>query len=100
MSYLIAEVANTWPLDPTVRTMIEAITTMRSIIKRTTDGSLFLLIKHFMQIHFKIYPQCQQWLMAIFRIALTLIRPRNSYFLVVANFCYQVLEQVAKPILW
>ena len=27
-------------------------------------------------------------------------RPRNSFFLVVANFCYQVQDQVAKLILW
>ena len=27
-------------------------------------------------------------------------RPRNSFFLVVANFCYQVENQVAKLILW
>ncbi len=26
--------------------------------------------------------------------------PRNSFFLVVANFCYQVQDQVAKLILW
>ena len=27
-------------------------------------------------------------------------RPRNSFFLVVANFCYHVQDQVAKLILW
>ena len=27
-------------------------------------------------------------------------RPRNSFFLVVANFCYQVQDHVAKLILW
>ena len=27
-------------------------------------------------------------------------RPRNSFFSVVANFCYQVQDQVAKLILW
>ena len=29
-----------------------------------------------------------------------LVRPRNSFFLVVANFCYQGQDQVAKQILW
>ena len=28
------------------------------------------------------------------------LRPRNSFVLVVANFCYQVQDQVAKRILW
>ena len=28
------------------------------------------------------------------------IRPRNSFFWVVANICYQVEDQVAKLILW
>ena len=27
-------------------------------------------------------------------------RPRNSFFSMVANFCYQVQDQVAKLILW
>ena len=30
----------------------------------------------------------------------TYVRPRNSFLLVVANFCYQVQDQVAKLILW
>ena len=28
------------------------------------------------------------------------VRPRNSFFWVVANFCYQFENQVAKLILW
>jgi hypothetical protein len=32
--YLIAEVANTWPSDPTVKTQIEATTTIRSVKRK------------------------------------------------------------------
>lgn len=36
--YLIADVANTWPLDPTPSTIIEAMTTIRSVTRRHSDG--------------------------------------------------------------
>ena len=38
MLYLMADVAKTWPLDPTPSTMIEAMTTIKSVRrKRDTD---------------------------------------------------------------
>lgn len=33
----MADVANTWPLDPTPSTMIEAMTTIKSVRKRDGD---------------------------------------------------------------
>lgn len=33
----MADVANTWPLDPTPSTMIEAMTTIKSVSKRDGD---------------------------------------------------------------
>lgn len=39
LCYLIADVANTWPLDPTPSTMIEAMTTIKSAIETLKLGS-------------------------------------------------------------
>lgn len=33
----MADVANTWPLDPTPSTMIEAMTTIKSARRKRTD---------------------------------------------------------------
>lgn len=33
----MADVANTWPLEPTPSTMIEAITTIKSVIRERRD---------------------------------------------------------------
>lgn len=42
LCYLIADVANTWPLDPTPSTMIEAMTTIKSAIETLKLGSDYL----------------------------------------------------------
>ena len=41
-----------------------------------------------------------QYTRNIFENLIIINRPRNSYFLVVANFCYRVQDQVANLILW
>jgi len=41
-SHLMAEVANTWPLEPTARTTADAVTTRKSV----TQGTGRYIIEH------------------------------------------------------
>ena len=50
-------------------------------------------------IHGSVWMQYSELIRCI-RLELPECRPRNSFSLVVANFCYQVQDQVAKLILW
>jgi hypothetical protein len=45
--YLIADVANTWPLDPTANTTADAVTTRKSEIYKQTIHNHSLLIRYY-----------------------------------------------------